>query len=149
MESSGRAPLRGWHDSGRGEVVNVAKVRILSVGQCGMDHGQIGRALSRPLDAEVMAADTHEDARRQIAAGVFDLVLVNRVGDLDGAPGLDFIRDLKADPATASVPVMLVSNFPDAQAEAVSAGALHGFGKSDLGTARALEPVRAALQRPR
>ena len=125
----------------------MARVRILSVGQCGMDHGQIGRALGRPLDAEVIAADTHEDAGRQLAGGVFDLVLVNRVGDLDGAPGLEFIRALKADPATVGVPVMLVSNYPDAQAEAVSAGAAPGFGKSDLRTERALEPVRAALRR--
>ena len=124
----------------------MARVRILSVGQCGMDHGQIGRALGRPLDAEVIAADTHEDARRKLAAGAFDLVLVNRVGDLDGAPGLDLIRDLKADPATAGVPAMLVSNYPDAQAEAVSAGAVAGFGKSDLGTARALDQVRATLR---
>lgn len=124
----------------------MPRVRILSVGQCGMDHGQIGRDLGRPLDAEVLRADTHKDARRLLAEGGIDLVLVNRVGDLDGALGLDLIRTLKADPTTTGVPAMLVSNYADAQAEAVSAGALPGFGKSDLGTARALEPVRAALK---
>ena len=123
----------------------MPSIRILSVGQCGMDHGQIGRALSRPLDAELIAADTHEDAKRRLGAGLFDLVLVNRVGDLDGAPGLDLIRDLKADPATAGVPAMLVSNYPDAQADAVSAGAIAGFGKSDLSSGRALAAIRSAL----
>ncbi len=110
-----------------------------------MDHGQIGRALARPLDAEVIAADTHEHARRLLGASGFDLVLVNRVGDLDGALGLHLIRALKADPATAEVPVMLVSNYPEAQAEAVSAGALPGFGKSDLSSGRALAAIRPAL----
>lgn len=113
--------------------------RVLSVGQCGYDHGQISRHLSRAWGAEVVAAGTHAEALELIRErGPFRLVLVNRVGDRDGARGIDLIRTLKADPGLADVPVMLVSNYPDAQAEAVSAGALPGFGKAELGD-RAVE----------
>src|SRR3712207_7213789 len=44
-----------------------------------------------------------------------------------------------------SVPVMLVSNYADAQAKAVAHGALEGFGKGELGDDTMLERVRAVL----
>ncbi len=121
--------------------------RILSVGQCSADHGSISRALSRGLGARVVGVDTAEAALDALRTPSFDLVLVNRVGDLDGAPGLDLIRALKAVPAVAEVPVMLVSNYPDAQAQAEALGALKGFGKADLGTPKVIAAVRAALGR--
>ncbi len=109
--------------------------RILSVGQCGFDHGQIARQLASALDARVEAADTAIEALEQIRSSAtlaFDLVLINRVGDSDGAPGVDLIRSLKADPATASLPLMLISDRPEAQEQAEALGALPGFGKSAL-----------------
>lgn len=123
---------------------DVPRPRILSVGQCGYDHGQIARQLGKHLDAEVANAATHAQALAALKSQGFDLVLVNRVGDADGAPGLDLIQTLKSDPATAAVPVMLVSNYADAQAEAVALGALPGFGKSELGSG-APERLRTAL----
>jgi len=119
--------------------------RILSVGQCGFDHASLTRALGQAFGARVDAADTHAEALRALRAGPFDLVLVNRIGDRDGARGLDLIRTLKADPDLASVPVMLVSNYPDAQAEAVKLGALPGFGKSALSEPRTRDLLAAAL----
>lgn len=116
--------------------------RILSVGQCGFDHGQISRLLQRHLGAEVVAADTYEEAIAAVASSPFDLVLVNRVGDSDGAPGLELIRALKTETA---VPVLLVSNYESAQDQATGLGALPGFGKADLGTGKELAAVRAAL----
>jgi two-component system chemotaxis response regulator CheY len=116
------------------------------VGQCGYDHGQISRSLARALDAEFVRAETHAQALLALQSqGPFDLVLVNRVGDADGAPGLDLIRRLKADPGSSQVPVMLVSNYQDAQLQAMEAGALRGFGKSDLGSGREIEALRAAF----
>jgi hypothetical protein len=52
---------------------------------------------------------------------------------------------VKEDDALAKVPVMLVSNYAAAQAEAVAAGAVPGFGKSSLGRPDMLERVRAVL----
>jgi hypothetical protein len=42
---------------------------------------------------------------------------------------------------------MLISNYEDAQARAVEAGAAPGFGKAAVHTPRALEAIRAALGR--
>ncbi|WZP00113.1 hypothetical protein EP7_001730 [Isosphaeraceae bacterium EP7] len=123
----------------------MAGARILSVGQCSYDHGKIRGALNRSFEAETVAAATAADAFRAMARDHFDLVLVNRVGDSDGEPGVDLIRALKADPVNGAVPVMLVSNYATAQEEAVAAGALRGFGKGDLGTPVADDPIRAAL----
>ena len=112
----------------------AAKPRILDVGQCSYDHGSISRHLVRTYGAEVAQARTAAEAVRAVQGGGFDLVLVNRQLDLDGSPGVDIIRTLKADPETAKIPVMLVSNFAAAQSEAEALGALPGFGKNDLRT---------------
>ena len=110
----------------------MTKPRILDVGQCGLDHGNLARFLSNSYGAEVALADTKGQAMATLRTGEFDLVLVNRVLDLDGSSGLDVIRAIKADPDISHVPVMLVSNYPEAQAEARTLGALPGFGKAEL-----------------
>ena len=118
--------------------------RILDVGQCGMDHGSITRHLTRTYAAEVASASSATEALKVLRAGKFDLVLVNRVFDRDGSPGLDLIRALKADPDLADLPVMMVSNYPEAQRDAQGLGALPGFGKADLRSA-AIPALQAAL----
>jgi hypothetical protein len=75
----------------------------------------------------------------------YDLVLVNRVLDADGASGVEFIGEIKGTKAGSSVPMMLVSDFPDAQAEAVANGAVQGFGKSALGTPEVAQVLRQIL----
>jgi two-component system chemotaxis response regulator CheY len=117
----------------------------LSVGQCAFDHRAITRHLERTFGAEVFGADSFDEAIEAIRSEPFALVLVNRISDLDGAPGLDLIRRLKADPRLALVPVMLVSNYPDAQREAEALGALPGFGKSDLRAPGGTKPLQAVL----
>src|SRR5690242_15063485 len=108
----------------------MAKKRILSIGQCAADHMSITWTLRSNFDAEVVSADDLEEARRQFQDGDFQLVLVNRVLDASGASGLDVIKQLKAgDGSAREVPVMLVSNYEDAQQQAVQAGAVPGFGK--------------------
>lgn len=119
--------------------------RVLSIGQCEADHSRMGRSLRDGFRAEVESADHTDDALAKLRAEPFDLVLVNRVFDADGASGLEFIRTLRADDALRAVPVMLVSNYEDAQAQAVAAGALPGFGKAALGRPEMLERVRAVL----
>jgi CheY-like chemotaxis protein len=120
--------------------------RVLSVGQCWADHGSISRTLKQEFGAEVVNAETGDAALEQIRQGGFALVLVNRVFDADGAAGLDLIRLVKSDPALRSQPVMLVSNYEDAQEEAEKLGALSGFGKASLGRPHMLERVRPLLK---
>lgn len=119
----------------------MGSYRILSVGQCGFDHARLSQFLRSEFQADVKRADSAPEALQALRAGRFDLVLVNRVFDRDAARGLDLIQEIVADPALRSVPVMLVSNYPEAQQAAVEAGAHEGFGKAELETPR----VRALL----
>jgi two-component system chemotaxis response regulator CheY len=120
--------------------------RVLDIGQCAADAWAIRRVIEGEFPAEVIAAGTLTQAVAALRNGDFDLVLVNRILDADGSAGLDVIRQIKNDPALGGVPVMLVSNFEDAQRNAVALGALPGFGKSTLGRPAMLDRLRALLK---
>ncbi len=92
---------------------------ILSVGQCGYDDSRIGRLVREATGAFLDRAASAADAHRMIAEKKYDLILVNRIFDA-GGEGLPFIEELKNDPSR--VPVMLVSDYADAQASAVAHG---------------------------
>ncbi len=117
--------------------------RVLDVGQCGFDHAAITDFIYKLTGATVDAAGSRGQATALLDRQSYDLVLVNRILDGDGASGVDLIVQLKADPKCP--PLMLVSNHPDAQLAAIKAGALEGFGKSALYLARTAELVQAAL----
>lgn len=119
--------------------------RVLSIGQCCADHSSIQRTFQQHFGAEVASADTLEEALSSIRQGPFDLVLVNRVLDADGASGLNVIRRIKQEATGQNLPVMLVSNYEDAQREAEDLGAVPGFGKAALGQPRMLARVKAYL----
>ena len=110
--------------------------RVLNVGQCGVDSSQISRFLKAKFQAQAVSVDTLDEALAALRSGTFELVLINRLFDWDGTPGLDLIRAIKADPALAEIPLMLVSNYPTAQAEAIALGALPGFGKAEIGKSK-------------
>jgi two-component system chemotaxis response regulator CheY len=123
----------------------MATNRVLSLGQCAADHSAISRVLHEQFGAEVVAARTYEDALAKLRQGGFALALVNRVLDFDGRPGLDLIDMMRADPQLQGVPVMLVSNYADAQEDAVARGARLGFGKSALRQPETIERLREVL----
>jgi two-component system chemotaxis response regulator CheY len=113
----------------RVEAIATMPKRVLSVGQCGPDHATIRAYLNSHFDCEIVRTHTGEDTFRELDARAFDLVLINRKLDADYSDGLEIIHRMKADPKTASVPVMMISNYPEHQDAAVEAGALRGFGK--------------------
>jgi len=118
--------------------------RVLIVGQCFFDY----RALSRVIQScsgVAVPADSADDALRQLRSGPFVLALVNRAIDGDSTAGLSFIEAVRADPGLAVVPVMLISDYPEAQEQAVARGALPGFGKSQVGDPRLCERLRRVL----
>ena len=119
--------------------------RVLDVGQCSPDHGSIRRLVEGRFGAQVSQADDLPGALAQLRKSQFDLVLVNRKLDLDYSDGLQIIKQMKADPDLASIPVMLVSNYADAQAEAVAIGATLGFGKASIGNPQTDELLRPFL----
>ena len=108
------------------------KRRLLDVGQCNADHFRISKTLGKIFDIEIQRAHSHDEAIKLAMATPFNLVLINRLLDADGSPALDVLNSLKATPSTAETPVMIVSNFEDAQKTAVEAGAVQGFGKAAL-----------------
>jgi len=73
----------------------------------------------------------------------YSLVLVNRIFDGDGSSGVDFIADLKKQ--ADSPPVMLISDYTDAQQAAIGNGAAPGFGKSSLGSAETIDRLKQAI----
>lgn len=120
--------------------------KVLDVGNCAPDHTSITRFLTSHFDCEVLQADRAADALSLARQAPPDLVLVNRKLDVDYSDGLDVIRQLKDDPATADIPVMLITNYPEHQDAAEAIGALRGFGKLELENPEAAERVRAALR---
>lgn len=120
--------------------------RVLSIGQCGFDHGSISATLKKQFGAEVVGLDDYDDAARWLKSnGAADLILVNRKLDADGGDGLAVIRAIKTEPTTAEVPVMLVSNYPEYQAQAATLGAVPGFGKAELNRPPTLDRLKAYL----
>jgi CheY-like chemotaxis protein len=106
--------------------------RVLDVGNCVPDHAAIRRLLETTFSAEVVQAHRGDDALEQLRRGSFDLVLVNRKLDEDYSDGLEIIKQIKAEERLAHIPCMLITNYPDHQETAVSAGAVWGFGKKEL-----------------
>jgi hypothetical protein len=104
---------------------------IILVGHCGPDVHLLKSAVSRAVPgARIIAANDAESLARAELADA--LLLVNRV--LDGGfaddRGIELIRDIHQRPGAPKT--MLISNYKDAQADAVAAGALPGFGKTQL-----------------
>jgi PleD family two-component response regulator len=123
----------------------MSRKRVLSVGQCAADHAALRWALRPHFDTEIVSAATADAALHELRRGAYSLVLVNRVLDAEGTPGVDLIRRIRAEEGLPAVPVMLVSNYEDAQEEAVGVGAVPGFGKGRLNDPRTAEQLRPYL----
>src|ERR1700730_7871740 len=116
--------------------------KIVLVGHCGPDSSYLRITASRAeKGARVVSADDNQELERVLDEGV-DLLLLNRVlgYGFEETEGVEVIRKLRS--KYPELKMMVVSNYPDAQAEAVSAGALRGFGKRDLGSPAVAERIR-------
>lgn len=124
------------------------KQTVISVGQCGYDNSRI-RSLIRSIDSavEIKETDSHQETMEVLASlGEAALVLVNRVFDMDGSSGMEFISQLKSKESEfANIPVMLVSNYEKSQAEAIANGAIPGFGKSELQSVETRQKIVSVL----
>jgi hypothetical protein len=116
--------------------------KVVLVGHCGFDQGSITRAVAMALPA-VQIESVNDTVGLGLHAGPDALLLVNRVldGQFTTNSGIDLIADLSANDSASLM--MLVSNFQDAQAQAIEAGALPGFGKSDLGDPDMVQKLKA------
>lgn len=119
--------------------------KVLLVGHCGPDNTYLRMAVkSAASDVALSAADDGPALDRAVEQGI-DLILFNRkLGwGFDPATGVEMIRILK--PRYPHVKMMLVSNHADAQAAAVAAGALPGFGKRQIGSPQVRQLLRDAV----
>jgi hypothetical protein len=105
-------------------------IRVLSVGSCSSDDARLARVVAAETGSAFQTAYSPDEALEKIVDGDFALILVNRVIDGDGSSGVNFIARVRASGVT--VPLMLISDYAEAQAAAVANGALPGFGKSGL-----------------
>jgi two-component system, chemotaxis family, chemotaxis protein CheY len=120
--------------------------RILLVGHCGPDNSYLRITIASAVsDAQVVFANSEVQLQAALRAGV-NLVLFNR--ELDGLfdmyTGIEYIRALRQ--SHPDIKTMLVSNYPEAQTDAVAAGALPGFGKRQLGSPQVVALLREALE---
>ena len=119
--------------------------KVVLVGHCGPDSSFLRIAVSRAgKDVQVLSADDGSQLNRVLESGVH-LLLLNRQLEFgfDEDEGVAVIRKLR--PHYPDVKMMLVSNYPEAQAAAVAEGALPGFGKRELNSPRVAELIRDAL----
>jgi len=119
------------------------KSHVLSIGQCTPDDAGLARVLATEADAHLDRARSGEDARALLAEKKYELVLVNRILDADGSSGVELIAALARE--AHMPPLMLVSDYAEAQAQAVANGARMGFGKSTLHTPEVGQLLRQAL----
>ena len=111
------------------------KRKVLDVGQCNADNYRINELLQKHFDAQVDRSHSLDEAIEAAANTAYDLILINRLLDADGSAGMDVLTSLKSNPASADIPVMIVSNYQDAQDQAVQRCGGR-FWKSRLGFGR-------------
>ena len=122
--------------------------KVVLVGHCGPDSSYLRMAVaSADRSLKVFMADDADELNSMLNAGV-DLLLLNReLGwGFEESEGVEVIRQLRA--RFPQVKMMLVSNYPEAQAAAVAVGGVPGFGKREIGSPRVIEVLRAALEQP-
>lgn len=114
------------------------------VGHCGPDTFMLTNAIRRALPGvSIESANTSDDVASAIEST--SLLLVNRVldGQFESESGIELIRTLSEGKSPA---MMLISNFAEAQAEAEQAGAVPGFGKSDMGSPESNQKLVDAMK---
>src|SRR5215213_4202817 len=119
--------------------------RVLDVGNCVPDHSAITSFLTSRFGCDVLQADAADDALATLRSEDVDLVLVNRKLDCDYSDGVEVIRQIKADPELAEIPVMLITNYAEHQEAAMAIGAVRGFGKLEYGKPETLERLQSIL----
>ncbi len=112
--------------------MNKSKKRsqVLDIGQCSFDHRNIKNILNS-LNVDVERASSSSEAINLINENTYDLIMVNRIFDRDGTSGIEFIKNILLND-NLEVKILLISDRPDSQSEALEAGALKGFGKGNL-----------------
>ena len=112
--------------------------RVLEVGNCDPDHESIRRMLEANFNAPIDRVMFVHEALAKLGQGRYDLVLVNRLIFEDGSDGGELIRRMQTG-GYQDTPVMMISNYDDAQQKAQNDGAIPGFGKANIDAPQTVE----------
>ncbi len=123
----------------------MTQTRIALIGHCRADQFALRSALGSMFPkAEFVMIGKSADVQAEASSA--DLCLVNRA--LDGrfkeADGIELIQGLFSATKPTSA-VLLISNYSQAQEQAVKAGAHPGFGKQDLNNDEMRDSISSAL----
>ena len=117
---------------------------VVLVGHCGPDMFMLKTAVGRALPEATIVSVNDVDALGEYRTSA-SLLLVNREldGGFDSRGGIELIQQViqQDDPPV----VMLISNYEDAQQEALAAGATLGFGKTQLYDKSTVQLLREAV----
>lgn len=119
---------------------------VALVGHCGPDSSFLRMAVSGAVSGvRVVMVDSDTELNEALDGGV-DLLMLNRKLDFgfDQHDGVELLRRIKQ--RYPDQKVMMISNYADAQQAAEAAGAIPGFGKREIGTARSKQRIVAALE---
>jgi len=116
---------------------------VVLVGHCRPDFFMLKLAVEGAAPGVRVEGVNSDDALASVDSTP-DLLLINRVldGRFASERGLDLVERFTREGGPRT---MLISNFDDAQRDAEAAGALPGFGKSDMRSDRAVSRLRSAL----
>ena len=120
------------------------KKNVLSVGQCEFDHSSISAVIST-FEAVTIKVNLHSEVMAAISKFKPVLILINRINDSDGSSGIDLIKELSDSVEAKKIPKILISNYPEAQVEAMQHGAMKGFGKQELLSLKTKNILKAFL----
>ena len=129
--------------SDKSTATRVKKVGL--VGHCSPDSSHLTMAVSAAVPGTKVIRTIDDASTDKLIGEGVDLLLVNRAMEhgYSEAVGTDYLRKLKA--KAPGVPMMLITNYADVQADAVKAGALPGFGKNSIMSAETKQKLRDAL----
>ena len=119
-------------------------VKIALVGHCGPDSFMLRSAVKYAVKDVELHMITDGGALAALLSNGPALLLVNRQldGNFEVIEGVDLIRRLHT--TYPQLPMMLISNYADAQQAAEAAGARPGFGKSEIGSAKMRDALAGA-----
>ncbi len=116
--------------------------KIVLVGHCDPDSFMLRSVIEKAIPGATVVRANSDAALKKEAAGAA-LLLINRVldGEFADDAGFSVVRTYAGGPTRA----MLISNFPEALAEAEALGAVPGFGKRTAGSEEAANRLRKAV----
>jgi len=114
---------------------------VIIAGHCYSDSPRLA-AIVEKAEAKPIILNSSDEIKACLNDNPESLCLLNRIFE-NGEEGLKVIKELKQ--AYPNVKFMLISNYDDAQQEAITLGAIQGFGKYKLKDPNTIDVIKNAL----